>query len=85
MPLAPLQEKQLREALFAGRKIEAIKIYREAGGGGLKEAKEKVEALEIELRKTNPAAFRNSGTKTGCLGVLVISILLAASALFVIL
>jgi ribosomal protein L7/L12 len=32
--------------LQAGRKIEAIKAYREATGVGLKEAKEAVEAME---------------------------------------
>jgi len=82
VPLDPLQEKQLRDALFAGQKIEAIKIYREAGGGGLKDAKEKVKTIEIELRKTNPDAFKHSGNKAGCLGMLVICVLFAASALF---
>jgi ribosomal protein L7/L12 len=33
-----------------GRKIEAIKLWREATGLGLKEAKEAVEALERRLR-----------------------------------
>jgi ribosomal protein L7/L12 len=32
--------------LQAGRKIEAIKVYREATGVGLKEAKDAVEAME---------------------------------------
>ena len=37
---------KLREHLKAGRKIEAIKAYREATDVGLKEAKDAVEALE---------------------------------------
>lgn len=37
----------VREALLAGQKIHAIKLYREATGVGLKEAKEAVEAMAV--------------------------------------
>ena len=37
---------QIAVMVAEGRKIEAIKIYREATGAGLKEAKEAVEAIE---------------------------------------
>lgn len=37
--------ERVHEAILAGRKIEAIKIYREVRGVGLKEAKEAVERL----------------------------------------
>jgi|GEM_PF-1277782 len=40
----PLQA--VREQLERGNKIEAIRLYREATGSGLKEAKEAVEAME---------------------------------------
>lgn len=36
----------VRELLAGGRKIEAIKMYREATGVGLKEAKDAVDAIE---------------------------------------
>ena len=39
--------------LAAGRKIEAIRVYRTATGVGLKEAKDAVDALEVEI---NPGA-----------------------------
>ena len=39
-------EAELHRLLNAGRKIEAIKLYRERTGTGLKEAKNAVEALE---------------------------------------
>jgi ribosomal protein L7/L12 len=39
-------EDELRTLLAAGRKIEAIKVYRENTGVGLKQAKDTVEALE---------------------------------------
>jgi ribosomal protein L7/L12 len=38
-------ERQVLELLAAGRKIEAIKVYREQTGAGLKVAKDAVEAL----------------------------------------
>jgi len=38
--------KEIKEALFGGRKIEAIQLYGEVRGVGLKEAKEDVEKLE---------------------------------------
>jgi len=38
-------EKELRELLTSGNKIEAIKLYREETGCGLAEAKDAVEAL----------------------------------------
>jgi ribosomal protein L7/L12/DNA-binding beta-propeller fold protein YncE len=37
---------RIRELLDAGKKIEAIKVYREAAGAGLKESKDVVEAFE---------------------------------------
>jgi ribosomal protein L7/L12 len=39
-------ETQINQLLQAGNKIEAIKIYRQATGVGLKEAKDAVEAFE---------------------------------------
>ena len=39
------QRQALLELLQQGNKIEAIRIYREASGSGLKEAKDAVEAL----------------------------------------
>ncbi|MCA9756336.1 MAG: ribosomal protein L7/L12 [Candidatus Eisenbacteria bacterium] len=38
-------EARVRELLAQKKKIEAIKLYREATGCGLKEAKEAVESL----------------------------------------
>jgi hypothetical protein len=55
------------EALAAGNKIEAIKLYREAARVGLKEAKDAVEAIERQ-RLGLPS---NAPLKSGCLGLLV--------------
>ncbi|HEY7159674.1 MAG TPA: ribosomal protein L7/L12, partial [Acidobacteriota bacterium] len=50
MPNNDLQE-QVQSLLLQGKKIEAIKIYREASGLGLKEAKDAVELIESNLRE----------------------------------
>lgn len=39
-------EGRVRSLLAQGRKIEAIKVYREATGAGLRDAKEAVESYE---------------------------------------
>lgn len=46
MALSPEVEAQVRALLVANRKIEAIKVAREATGLGLKETKDFVEALQ---------------------------------------
>jgi hypothetical protein len=71
-----LSDQQLREVgerLFAGEKIAAIKIYREATGCQLVDAKQEVEKIEAVLRQKEPERFAR---KTGCLGVLVCGALL---------
>lgn len=45
------------DAIFAGQKIGAIKLYREATNASLVEAKEFVEKLEAELRLQYPDKF----------------------------
>src|ERR1700730_15357880 len=45
-PAASDLEERVRSLLNQGRKIEAIKVFREATGAGLAEAKEAVEAVE---------------------------------------
>ena len=45
MELNDVARQSVYEALRKGSKIEAIKIYREATGVGLKEAKEQVETI----------------------------------------
>jgi hypothetical protein len=45
-PLDPALDRDIDDLLSRGQKIEAIKLLREATGCGLKEAKDRVEALE---------------------------------------
>ena len=57
--------EEIVSLLEQGRKIEAIKLYREQTGAGLKEAKEAVEEV---------ARQREITMKSGCLGVILVGI-----------
>ena len=72
----PIPEDKLariREALFLGHKIEAIKRYREGTDTGLVEAKTAVEKLEAELRAASPEKFASPASGKGCLGVVLMA------------
>jgi ribosomal protein L7/L12 len=69
------QAGHIRDAIFRGRKIEAIKRYREETGAGLAEAKKAVEDLEQQLRVSSPEMFSAPAGKAGCgaaVGALVV-------------
>ena len=62
------------DLLFAGQKIQAIKLYREQvqPGAGLAEAKQAVERLEAGLRAQHPEKFTAAAQKSGCAAVLAV-------------
>jgi len=60
-------QEQVRSLLLQGNKIEAIKIYREATGLGLKESKDAVELIESNLRGSGQLPAK---TKNGCFALL---------------
>jgi ribosomal protein L7/L12 len=60
-PITP----EIAAAIRAGRKIEAIKLYRQAHGVGLKEAKDAVDAYEAATRgspRSNPKSANPAKT-----------------------
>ncbi len=69
-------------ALFAGNKIEAIKLYRSASGQGLKESKDFVEAIELRLREQSPEKF-SKPAGSGCMGVALVAIVVGVGAAIV--
>jgi hypothetical protein len=71
----------IREALFRGQKIEAIKLYRECTDAGLAEAKTAVEKLEVDLRVASPEKFTAPAPGRGCLGVIVMACLVVGAAI----
>lgn len=87
-PLSDSQINAISAALRGGNKIEAIKLYRETTGLGLKESKDAVEALEDDLREKFPDQFPPAGSastrakgKGGCLGLVAVLIATGAAGL----
>ena len=65
------QIQEITHLILEGRKIEAIKIYREATNEGLKEAKDFVDDLTARLRQTHPDKFKvPESSKAGCSSVI---------------
>ena len=65
LDLSDAQWESLRASLFAGRRIEAIKMVRKfVPRTGLVEAKSYVETIETELRSKEPEKF-NSAVRDG--------------------
>ena len=79
--LNPQQWQAITAEIFAGNKIAAIKLYREATGAGLKEAKDAVEGMEADLRQREPNKFAKSAGKSGCMSVVAVMALLVSAAL----
>lgn len=65
--LAPEQLTAVSNALHAGNKIEAIKLYRNATGKDLKDSKDAVEKLAMELEAKDPAMFAKRRRQGGSL------------------
>lgn len=68
--MPPEQMNEILDCIYSGKKIEAIKRYRELRGTGLKEAKQFVEQLSTELRETSPEKFKTPPT-VGCASILI--------------
>ncbi|MFC1743037.1 ribosomal protein L7/L12 [Candidatus Riflebacteria bacterium] len=65
------KRNEIMSEIFAGRKVAAIKIYRDVTGQGLKEAKEFVDGLQAELQKKHPQKF-STPQGSGCGGAVSI-------------
>jgi len=84
--LPPIPEDKMaliQEALFHGRKIEAIKLYREETNIGLAEAKNAIDKLEAELRATSPFRFTAPASGKGCIGVIAMGVAVAVAVTIV--
>lgn len=82
MELPENKRQAILDAIYGGgaRKIEAIKLVREATGSGLAEAKDFVEKYAAELYAKDPQKFSAppSAASKGCFAVLVAAALLVA-------
>lgn len=70
---------EVQAALLKGNKIEAIKIYREAAGCGLKEAKEAVERYAAQVEREQPGLLPKAA---GCATAILLFGAFALSAGF---
>lgn len=79
---SPEEVQQIADALASGRKIEAIKMYREATGAGLAEAKDFVEALIPKLKEQDPEKYAKlaDAKGSGCASMILVCIGLGAVA-----
>src|SRR5688572_9808412 len=73
------QWRQIQQDLFGGRLIQAIKLYREATGVGLKEAKDAMDAYRERLFRENPGQFSVKPSKSGCAGMILLAVGAAAA------
>lgn len=67
-------ESEIVPLLQGGNKIEAIKLYRERTGMGLKEAKDAVEAIAADRGIVAPSG-------SGCLGVVLLLMVISVAAI----
>ena len=67
--LSDATRDEIIEALKKGRKIDAIKLYRDATGQGLREAKEFIETLTERFSDEMPKDFAKS--TSGCAGMVL--------------
>ena len=77
---SPIPEDKLaaiKQLLFQGQKIEAIKLHRESTGSDLAESKTVVDAIEKELREKSPGDFVPATDRRGCLGLVVLLCVIA--------
>ncbi len=75
--MASAEDDGVKAAVLAGRKIEAIKLYRAAMGVGLAEAKAAVEKLTVQWRGEGLPIQRS-----GCLSLLALCVLPTVSAAY---
>ncbi len=73
------QVEEIAGALAGNRKIEAIKIYRQATGKGLKEANDFIQALIPRLKEQDPQRFAHlAPAGSGCASVVFLCLGLTA-------
>ena len=77
----------LKEAVFRGDLVAAIKLYHDQTGLGLKDSKEAVERLEAELRQSSPDRFCARSSRGGPqkLVAFVVAIAVVATLLLLVL
>jgi len=77
--LTPEQTGEIAESLASGNKIKAIKLYRIYTGKDLKESKDFIELLIVQLIQKDPSKFAKLTEQgKGCASVIVACLSLLA-------
>ena len=76
MALTEEHKEEIRELMYAGQKIGAIKLCREITGLGLKDAKDFVEAMDYDEEKLPAPSTKSGCGSTAVLLILIISLCL---------
>ena len=87
--LSPTLENEIKHLLANRKKIEAVKLYREAHNCGLKDAKDAVDLIQIQMRKdgftptisNDPFADEKIGARRRLIIFMVVFLLIALSAI----
>lgn len=74
MELNDQSRQEILDCIRGNRKIEAIKLYRDATGAGLKESKEFIEELTRQLQADDP---NFTPQKAGCAAVVLALLMLS--------
>ncbi|EMI52416.1 hypothetical protein [Rhodopirellula sallentina] len=69
--LSPEMEREIREFVEQGKKLHAIKVYKEHVNSSLLEAKNAIEAMEKEAASKQPESAVVQ-SQSGCAGMLVL-------------
>lgn len=64
---------RVTDALSQGRKIEAIKLYRDATGKDLRDSKQFIDALIPQLIDKDPERFQHLTQRSGCAAAMLLS------------
>jgi hypothetical protein len=65
-PAPPSRADAIENLILEGKKIAAIKLYRETTGHDLKQSKQAIEDLEASLRIRCPECFTRPAGGKGC-------------------
>ena len=69
--LTPEQIQRIANAIAGNNKIEAIKLYRSFSGNDLRDSKEFIEKLAVQLNAQDPERYPVMPAGKGCLGLLL--------------
>jgi hypothetical protein len=74
MQLEPEQFRPIDEFIFAGQKIQAVKLYRQLSGSDLAEAVQAIDERTAELEEKDPTRFQPAEPRRGCMGMILVVI-----------